>query len=84
MVRRGVSVDYPLVLLALGLSFAGIAAVYSAGQTDVSSNLANLWRMQALYLALGLGAAWMASRSVARRIHVPSRMTGKSSVRPSS
>ena len=62
MVRRAVALDYPLVLLALGLSVGGVAAVYSAGQTDVSTSLANLWRMQSLYLALGLGAAWLASR----------------------
>ena len=66
MVKRGVALDYPLVLLALALSVAGIAAVYSAGQTDVSTNLANLWRMQALYLALGLGVAWMVSRVTVR------------------
>jgi len=61
-VRRTVDVDYPLVVLALVLSMVGVAAVYSAGQTDVSTVLANLWRMQALYLALGLGAAWIVSR----------------------
>jgi rod shape determining protein RodA len=59
---RRIELDYPLVILALVLSAAGIAAVYSAGQTDVSTGLVNLWRTQALYLALGLGAAWAVSR----------------------
>jgi rod shape determining protein RodA len=63
---RGIGVDYPLVILALLLSAMGVAAVYSAGQTDVSTSLANLWRMQALYLALGLGAAWIVSRASIR------------------
>jgi cell division protein FtsW (lipid II flippase) len=60
--RRAIGVDFPLVGLALLLSIMGVAAVYSAGQTDVSTGLANLWRTQSLYLALGLGAAWMVSR----------------------
>lgn len=66
--RRAVGVDYPLVLLALGLSIAGVATVYSAGQTDVSTSLVNLWRTQALYLALGLGAAWAVSRVPVRML----------------
>ena len=53
MRARRIELDYPLVILALVLSAAGIAAVYSAGQTVVSTGLVNLWRTQALYLALG-------------------------------
>jgi len=67
-VRRNIAVDYPLALLALGLSLAGVATVYSAGQTDVSTGLVNLWRTQALYLALGLGAAWIVSRVTVRML----------------
>lgn len=66
--RRNIAVDYPLALLALGLSLAGVATVYSAGQTDVSTGLVNLWRTQALYLALGLGAAWIVSRVTVRML----------------
>ncbi|MDA1081767.1 MAG: rod shape-determining protein RodA [Gemmatimonadetes bacterium] len=65
--KRFADVDYTLVLLALVLSVFGVATVYSAGQTDVSVRLVNLWRTQALYLALGLGAAWIISRA---SIHV--------------
>ncbi len=66
--RRAIGVDFPLVGLALLLSIMGVAAVYSAGQTDVSTGLANLWRTQSLYLALGLGAAWMVSRISVRAL----------------
>jgi rod shape determining protein RodA len=61
-------VDYPLVILALLLSAFGIATVYSAGQTDIVTrvNLTGLWRTQAMYLALGLGAAWAVSRASVR------------------
>ena len=64
--RRFAAVDYPLVFLALVLSAFGVAAVYSAGQTDFPSIVAGLWRTQTLYLALGLGAAWIVSRASVR------------------
>ena len=64
--RRALAADYTLVALALVLSTFGIATVYSAGQTDISQIFAGLWRMQALYLALGLGAAWVVSRTTVR------------------
>jgi rod shape determining protein RodA len=63
---RFTAADYPLVILAVALSLFGIAAVYSAGQTEMSRGLVNLWRTQSLYLALGLGAAWMVSRASVR------------------
>lgn len=64
--KRFAEADYPLVYLALILSAFGIAAVYSAGQTDFPSIVSGLWRTQTLYLALGLGAAWMVSRASVR------------------
>jgi rod shape determining protein RodA len=67
--RRAVAeVDYPLVILAVVLSVFGVAAVYSAGQTDFATSVAGLWRTQALYLALGLGAAWAVSRTSIRAL----------------
>ncbi|MCC7196246.1 MAG: rod shape-determining protein RodA [Gemmatimonadaceae bacterium] len=66
--RRLADADYPLVALALVLSVMGVAMVYSAGQTDVSTGLSGLWRMQALHLALGLGAAWLVSRMSIRTL----------------
>ncbi len=64
--KRFADADYPLVFLALILSAFGVAAVYSAGQTDFPSIVSGLWRTQTLYLALGLGAAWLVSRASVR------------------
>lgn len=66
--RRALAADYTLVALALVLSLFGVATVYSAGQTDISAVFAGLWRTQALYLALGLGAAWVVSRATVRAL----------------
>jgi len=65
MKRRQV-VDYPLVSLALILSCFGVAMVYSAGQTDVPTKVTELWRNQSIWLALGLAAAYVASRASVR------------------
>jgi rod shape determining protein RodA len=66
-VRRQRVVDYPLVALALILSAFGIAMVYSAGQTDVPSALVlNLWKRQLVWLAIGIVAAYFASRASVR------------------
>jgi rod shape determining protein RodA len=66
-VKRGQLVaDYPLVLLALALSTFGVAMVFSAGQTDVPTFVTGLWRAQLMWLALGLCAAYFASRASVR------------------
>ncbi|MEI6814229.1 MAG: rod shape-determining protein RodA [bacterium] len=64
--RRGARPDYPLVVVALLLSAFGIAMVYSAGQTDYPTAVANLWRHQLTWLGLGLAAAWIVSRASSR------------------
>jgi rod shape determining protein RodA len=64
--RPRVAVDYRLVVIALLLSGFGVAMVYSAGQTDVPTIVVGLWRTQLLYVALGLGAAWVVSRASPR------------------
>lgn len=64
--KTRVTVDYPLVIIALLLSVFGVAMVYSAGRTDVPTFVSGLWRTQVLYLALGLGAAWLVSRASVR------------------
>ena len=64
--RRGARPDYPLVVVALLLSAYGIAMVYSAGQTDYPTAVANLWRHQLIWLGLGLAAAWIVSRASSR------------------
>jgi len=65
-VRRDRRPDYPLVIVALLLSAFGIAMVYSAGQTDYPTAVANLWRQQLTWLVLGLAAAWITSRASSR------------------
>lgn len=64
--RRGAQPDYPLVVLALLLSAFGIAMVYSAGQTDYPTVVADLWRRQLAFLALALVASWVVSRASSR------------------
>ena len=39
MATRRFPIDWPLVIVALLLSIYGIAAVYSAGQTDVAMSV---------------------------------------------
>jgi rod shape determining protein RodA len=66
--KRFTAADYPLVVLAFALSIFGIAAVYSAGQTELGTRFVNIWRQQSLYLGLGLGAAWLVSRASVRAL----------------
>jgi rod shape determining protein RodA len=58
--------DTPLFLLALTLSVFGLAMVYSAGQTDVPTSVEHIWKRQVVWIALGLGAAFAASRASVR------------------
>jgi rod shape determining protein RodA len=67
MVRRIVA-DYPLALVALALSFMGLAMVYSAGVTDVPTFVAGLYQQQAMWFLIGLGAAFALSRTSVRFI----------------
>lgn len=61
MLRRIVG-DLPLVLAALALTAYGVAIVYSAGQTDVRTPVADLWQMQLMWCAVALFAALIVSR----------------------
>jgi rod shape determining protein RodA len=64
MIRR-IVIDYPLLIIALLLSLYGVSVVYSAGQTDLPTYVASLYKTQALWLFIGLGAAyWIANTSV--------------------
>lgn len=54
--------DTPLVITALALTAYGVAMVYSAGQTDVRSVVADLWQMQLLWFGVALTGAYVASR----------------------
>lgn len=62
MIRKTIA-DYPLALIALLLTAFGIAAVYSAGQTEVpNSAIQTAWLRQLTWLALGMAAFLVTSR----------------------
>jgi rod shape determining protein RodA len=63
---RRVITDYPLVGVALLLSVYGIAMVYSAGQTDVSTVAVHAWSAQLRWLLVALAGAYLVSRSSVR------------------
>lgn len=58
--------DSPLFFSALALSAFGVAMVYSAGQTDVPTQIEHVWRRQLLWLVIGLVAAFLVSRASVR------------------
>jgi len=51
--KRIAGLDRPLVLVTLALAAYGLAVLYSAGQTDVPTVAAEIWRKQLIWLALG-------------------------------
>ena len=54
MIRKTIA-DYPLAMMALLLTAFGIAAVYSAGQTEVpNAGIQAAWLRQLTWLALGM------------------------------
>lgn len=66
MRSRFVPTDWPLVALAALLTSLGIAMVYSAGQTDLPSFVEGLWKIQFMWAVLGIGGAWVVSRTSVR------------------
>jgi rod shape determining protein RodA len=68
--RGKVTVDWPLVISALLLSFYGIAIVYSAGQTDIpiAGYIRNAWKNQITWFLLGIIGAYAISRASIRMI----------------
>lgn len=66
--RSAVTIDWPLVACALVLSLYGVAIVFSAGQTDIPTYVARVWKMQLLWLAIGVTGAWMISRASMRML----------------
>ena len=49
-------IDKPLAGAALALALYGLAALYSAGQTDVPTFVTTIWHKQLIWLAVGLVA----------------------------
>lgn len=54
--------DWPLGLVALLLTLFGLAMVFSAGQTDVPTFVAGIWRVQLAWVLLGLVAGYLVTR----------------------
>ncbi len=61
-----IRLDWPFVGTAIVLSLYGIAIVYSAGQTDLPTAVAHLYRQQIVWFALGLCGAYLVSRASVR------------------
>jgi rod shape determining protein RodA len=68
MASKRFPIDWPLVIVALLLSIYGIAIVYSAGQTDIPTAVARLWKTQLVWFGLAVLAAYGASRCSVRLI----------------
>ena len=63
---RKQSIDYPLLIIALLLTAFGIAMVFSAGQSDVPTNIAGVWKRQLGWFAVALVACWTMTRASVR------------------
>jgi rod shape determining protein RodA len=61
MVRLG-KLDRPLLYASAALFLYGILILYSAGQTDVPSQVTNVWQRQLMWLGAGIVVAGIAMR----------------------
>src|SRR5262245_42369417 len=59
---RAPELDRPLLFTTAALALIGLAVLYSAGQTDVETAAANIWKRQAVWLLIGAAAALMVYR----------------------
>ena len=64
MYSRFRQLDKPLVLSVSALALFGLATLYSAGQTDVTTFVATIWQRQLLWLSLGIVVVWLTFRTV--------------------
>jgi rod shape determining protein RodA len=65
---RRFPIDWSLVIVALLLSIYGISIVYSAGQTDIVTGVAKLWRSQVVWFLISLCAAYGMTRCSVRML----------------
>ena len=65
---RAIVADYRLIFTAGLLSLFGLAMVYSAGQTDTPTSVANVYKSQAVWLLIGVGLAYAVAQSSVRFI----------------
>ena len=68
MATKRFPIDWPLVIVAVLLSLYGIAIVYSAGQTDIATSVARVWRSQLTWFCLAVAVAYGVSRCSVRLI----------------
>ena len=68
LTRTRINIDWPLVVSALLLSVYGLAIVYSAGQTDDPTFVANVWKRQVIFVLMGIGGAYVISRASVRML----------------
>jgi rod shape determining protein RodA len=54
--------DWPLLATVVTLILIGFAALYSAGQTDVPTSVASVWKRQLVWIGLGGASALVAFR----------------------
>ena len=62
MLSRTREIDKSLLAVVVALSLYGLAALYSAGQTDVPTFVATIWKRQLIWLGLGIVAATAMAR----------------------
>ncbi len=63
---RRINVDLPLITVAILLSLYGLAIVFSAGHTDVRTVATGVYKAQAVWMVLGICAAFGVSRASVR------------------
>jgi rod shape determining protein RodA len=61
-------IDKPLAAVVLTLAGYGLAALYSAGQTDVPTFVTTIWHKQVIWLGVGLVAAGLMFRTSPRLV----------------
>src|SRR2546428_13522927 len=61
-------IDRPLTAVVLALATYGLATLYSAGQTDVPTFVATIWRRQVIWLGLGFAVAVLTFRTSPRML----------------
>jgi rod shape determining protein RodA len=65
---RRVNLDWPLIGTAFVLSLFGLAAVYSAGDTEVHTYVRYAWRLQLVWLVVAILGAYLISRASVRLV----------------
>ncbi len=65
---RRINVDLPLIITAALLTMYGLAIVFSAGHTDVSTHAVGAWKAQLVWTVVGVIGAYAMSRASVRLI----------------